>query len=104
MARKKPVGYQRARGLFGGVDAVAIRLLERALALGSARGDDDALEASIRLRTERPRQNVTRTIAAAIKKIAAGNPALGTHLAATIRTGTSCSYRPDARRVLTWTL
>jgi tetratricopeptide (TPR) repeat protein len=52
---------------------------------------------------ERARVNVTRTVGGAVKKIAAGNPALGQHLVATIRTGTFCSYTPDPRVPIVWT-
>jgi tetratricopeptide (TPR) repeat protein len=52
---------------------------------------------------ERARVNVTRTVGVALKKIAAGSPALGQHLAATVRTGTFCSYTPDPRVPIAWT-
>jgi hypothetical protein len=52
---------------------------------------------------ERARVNVTRTVGGAVKKIAASSPALGQHLAATIRTGTFCSYTPDPRVPIVWT-
>ncbi len=51
---------------------------------------------------ERARVNVTRAIAAALKKIAAQHPALGEHFARTIRTGTFCSYAPDPRAPIEW--
>jgi hypothetical protein len=54
--------------------------------------------------TERARVNVTRTIAAVLKRIAAASPALGEHLAATIRTGYFCSYTPDPRKPVVWRL
>lgn len=53
---------------------------------------------------ERARVNVTRTIRAAIDKIAQGNPPLGVHLAVSIRTGTFCSYSPDPAARPTWRL
>jgi hypothetical protein len=53
---------------------------------------------------ERARVNVTRTIRAAIDKIAQGNPPLGVHLAVSIRTGTFCSYSPDPAARPTWHL
>ncbi|RIK90079.1 MAG: hypothetical protein DCC71_25650 [Proteobacteria bacterium] len=53
---------------------------------------------------ERARVNVTRTVRAAIEKIAAAHPALGEHLAATVRTGLFSSYAPDPRRALRWEL
>jgi hypothetical protein len=46
---------------------------------------------------ERARLNVTRAIAAVVRKVRAEHPALGEHLAATVRTGTFCSYTPDGR-------
>ncbi len=51
---------------------------------------------------ERARLNVTRAIAAALRKIASEHPALGEHLAATVRTGTFCSYAPDPRSPVRW--
>jgi tetratricopeptide (TPR) repeat protein len=51
---------------------------------------------------ERARVNVTRTIGAVLKRIAAVSPALGQHLAATVRTGYFCSYMPDPRVALVW--
>jgi hypothetical protein len=44
---------------------------------------------------ERARVNVTRAIASAIARIRTQHPSLGEHLARTIRTGTSCAYRPS---------
>ena len=37
-------------------------------------------------------------------RIAEGNPALGRHLEATVRTGTFCSYQPDPRVPTAWEL
>jgi tetratricopeptide (TPR) repeat protein len=51
---------------------------------------------------ERARLNVTRSIGSAIKKIAAGSPALGEHLAAAVRTGLFCVYSPDPRLPMHW--
>jgi hypothetical protein len=51
---------------------------------------------------ERARLNVTRAIRAAIANLARGNPALGRHLAATIRTGRYCAYLPDPRAPIAW--
>ncbi|MBX3028241.1 AAA family ATPase [bacterium] len=53
---------------------------------------------------ERARLNVTRTIADAIRRIAAADPALGRHFSAAIRTGTFCSYVPDPRLPIDWEL
>jgi hypothetical protein len=51
---------------------------------------------------ERARVNVSRTIGAVVRKIAAGSPALGQHLNATVRTGYFCSYTPDPRVAISW--
>ncbi|MBY0277326.1 hypothetical protein K2Z84_18500, partial [Candidatus Binatia bacterium] len=53
---------------------------------------------------ERARQNASRTIAAALKKIAQGSPELGQHLAATVSTGLFCCYDPQAVPPLDWLL
>jgi hypothetical protein len=51
---------------------------------------------------ERARVNITRAIKAALRKIAEHHPALGQHLATTIKTGAYCSYTPDTRLPSTW--
>lgn len=51
---------------------------------------------------ERARLNVTRTIRAAMANLARANPALGRHLAVTVRTGRYCAYTPDPRLPITW--
>jgi hypothetical protein len=53
---------------------------------------------------ERARLSVTRAIRSAMNRIAAGSPAVGRHLDATIRTGTFCSYQPDPRVPIAWDL
>ncbi len=45
-----------------------------------------------------------RAIGAALARIRAQHPALGEHLDAAIRTGTSCAYRPRDRSSIRWTL
>jgi catechol 2,3-dioxygenase-like lactoylglutathione lyase family enzyme len=51
---------------------------------------------------ERARLNATRAIRAAMANLARANPALGRHLAATVRTGRYCAYTPDPRLPITW--
>jgi catechol 2,3-dioxygenase-like lactoylglutathione lyase family enzyme len=51
---------------------------------------------------ERARLNATRAIRAAVANLARANPALGRHLAATIRTGRYCAYLPDPRAPIAW--
>jgi len=53
---------------------------------------------------ERARVNVTKSIKAAQQRIGEHSPALGRHLASTIRTGTFCSYVPDPRVPPAWQL
>jgi hypothetical protein len=48
--------------------------------------------------------NVTRAIKAVLDRIAEHSPALGEHLAATLRTGQFCSYVPDPRTPIRWEL
>jgi hypothetical protein len=74
-----------------------VRELARAVGLGGR----DRRAAS---HAERARLNVTRAIRAAIANLGRANPALGRHLAATIRTGRYCSYTPDPRAPITWEL
>jgi len=72
------------------------RELARALGLGGrARRAGSA--------AERARVNVTRAIKRTIAHIAENHPALGAHLARTVKTGTFCSYGRDASAVVTWT-
>jgi hypothetical protein len=51
---------------------------------------------------ERARVNVTRAVKAALLRIQRCSPALGRHLAATIKTGVFCSYAPDPRFPPSW--
>jgi tetratricopeptide (TPR) repeat protein len=51
---------------------------------------------------ERARLSVTKTIRSAIARISEYSPALGAHLAGTIRTGTFCSYTPDPSVRIAW--
>jgi tetratricopeptide (TPR) repeat protein len=53
---------------------------------------------------ERVRQNLSRTIGAAVRRIGAVEPRLGEHLAAAVRTGVFCSYEPDPRVRVRWAL
>jgi hypothetical protein len=52
--------------------------------------------------SERARVNVTRSLRRAVDAVAAAAPDLGAHLEVSIRTGGSCSYRPDPAVTLCW--
>jgi len=56
------------------------------------------------LETQRARVSVTKAIRSALARIAAVHPALGEHLATTVRRGWSCSYTPDPRHPVAWKL
>ncbi len=53
---------------------------------------------------ERARVSTTRAIKATVMKITAHDAALGRYLATTVKTGTFCSYTPDPRIPVSWTL
>ena len=53
---------------------------------------------------DRARSNVTMQIKAAIRKISAQNPDLGSHLGRAIKTGMRCSYQPDPTTDIDWIL
>lgn len=53
---------------------------------------------------ERARINVTRAVKAVLERIGEHSPALGEHLAATLRTGQFCAYVPDPRSQARWQL
>ena len=52
---------------------------------------------------ERARLAVTKAIKAALTRIEAADPELGRYLAATVRRGYVCAYRPDSRSPIRWT-
>ena len=97
--------------------------LEEAVALNDegraarARGEIDFLAAELsravgldgRVRrvgsfAERARVNVTRTIRAAMRRIAAGDASLGRHFVVSVRTGSYCVYAPDPETPVRWRL
>ena len=55
-----------------------------------------------RSNAERARASVTLALRRAMARVRAANPALGTHLDRTIRTGTFCVYLPDPRVPVDW--
>lgn len=75
--------------------------LTRELASAVGLGGRDRSAAS---NAERARLSVTRAMRSAMGRIAEATSPLGEHLAATIHTGTYCSYRPDPRLEMKWTL
>jgi hypothetical protein len=88
-------------------EVAALALERRATECGGVpRDPDEAAEAVtdgvLHDARERARVNVTRAISAALKRIAAHHPALGRHLAATVKTGTFCTYTPDPRLPIEW--
>lgn len=53
---------------------------------------------------EKARLSVTRAMRSAIERIEENDPVLGKHLSVSVRTGTFCSYSPDASSQIRWTL
>jgi hypothetical protein len=51
---------------------------------------------------ERARTSVTRSVRYALARLAEQHAALGEHLSRTVRTGSYCSYQPDAVAPITW--
>jgi hypothetical protein len=64
-----------------------------------ARTNDQIHEGDV---AERARLSVTKNIRGAIEKIREANPALGRHLANSIKTGYLCSYSPDPTYPIVW--
>jgi hypothetical protein len=71
--------------------------LSRAIGLGG-RGRTSGSAA------ERARQSVTRALQRVLGTLAKGSPALGEHLAHSVRTGTFCAYEPDPLSGIRWTV
>ncbi len=78
-----------------------IEFLTAELAAATGLGGRDRESGS---HVERARVLVTVRIRSAIKKIEQCEPALGRHLATTIKTGRLCSYNPEVRQRIVWTL
>jgi hypothetical protein len=76
-----------------------LEFLVAELARAAGLGGQDRRAAS---HAERARLNATRAIRAAVANLARADPALGRHLAATVRTGRYCAYTPDPRLPITW--
>jgi tetratricopeptide (TPR) repeat protein len=53
--------------------------------------------------SERARVNITRAIKTTIDRISVNDPSLGRHLAASVKTGTFCAYRPEPDTSIVWT-
>jgi predicted ATPase len=51
---------------------------------------------------ERARANVSKSLRSSLRRIERSHPALGAHLATTVKTGYLCSYQPDPRVPVKW--
>jgi class 3 adenylate cyclase/tetratricopeptide (TPR) repeat protein len=87
---------ERAARVEAEVDALTSEL-ERSLGLG---GRDRGMPSP----AERARVSVTKAIKAAVRTVSEDCPALGEHLASSIRTGRFCSYAPPGREPPAWDL
>ena len=88
--------FERAARAESEIDAVTDQL---AAAVGIGRRDRRAADQS-----ERARVAATRNLRTVIQRAADVHPSLGRHLEITIRTGTYCSYQPDPRVPIDWTV
>ncbi len=75
-------------------DAKGLHHLRRLLAAPGREFHVLDLAAGTNSPAQRARSNVGKSLRACLKRIEAAHPALGAHLAATIRTGYFCSYQP----------
>jgi eukaryotic-like serine/threonine-protein kinase len=87
---------ERAARVEAEIDALTSEL-ERSLGLG---GRDRGMPSP----AERARVSVTKAIKAAVRTVSEDCPALGVHLATSIRTGRFCSYAPPGREPPVWDL
>jgi non-specific serine/threonine protein kinase len=87
---------ERAARTQGEIDALAAELA-RAVGLS---GRERRAASPI----ERARVSATRAIRSALRRIRDNDAGLARHLAATVRTGTFCSYTPDPGTPVSWTL
>lgn len=87
---------ERAARVEAEIDALTSEL-ERSLGLG---GRDRDMPSP----AERARVSVTKAIKAAVRTVSVDCPALGVHLATSIRTGRFCSYAPPGREPPVWDL
>jgi hypothetical protein len=85
----------RAETIRAEIDAIQAELAG-AIGLGGCRRVGAPLEQA--------RVRVTKSIRLTMRRIGRCNPALDAHLTATIRTGTSCTYLPDPRVPIRWTV
>jgi hypothetical protein len=81
--------------------ARTVRVLAECDDAGTDVATGPTTESTVRA-AERARVTVTKGIRAALIKLTADHPALAEHLAATIRRGHECVYRPDPRLDVCW--
>ncbi len=91
----------RAGGDYERADKIEaeIEFLEREILRAVGLGNRDRRAGST---SERARLNVTRAIKAAVQRISLRDPALGSLLTQSLRTGTYCSYSPSPRDRVSW--
>ena len=76
-----------------------LEALTRELASALGLGGRDRRVAS---ESERARASVTKALRSAVRRLQDQHPDLGRHLTLAVRTGTFCTYDPDARLPVTW--
>jgi hypothetical protein len=81
--------------------AILLRHPGERIAAGTLLAETAPVRAAV-VDAERARLAVTKALKAALMRIAVRAPALGRHLAATVRRGYACSYTPDTRWPMRW--
>ncbi|MGH3767500.1 MAG: ATP-binding protein [Pseudonocardiaceae bacterium] len=83
-------------------DAKGLHYLRRLLAAPGQEFHVLDLAAGTNSPAQRARWNVSKSLRACLKRIETAHPALGAHLAATVRTGYFCSYQPVSGALFEW--
>ena len=88
--------------LFRLTDTKGLQYLRRLLAAPGQQFHVLDLAAGTNSPAQRARSNVRKALRACLKRIEQLHPALGTHLAMSVRTGYFCSYQPNPRVPVKW--
>ncbi len=83
-------------------DTKGLRYLRKLLAAPGQQFHVLDLAAGTNSPAQRARANVSKALRACLQRIGQVHPALGAHLAMSVRTGYFCSYQPDPRTPIEW--
>ena len=94
------IGFQRV--VIRLRDTKGLRYLQTLLAAPGQQFHVLDLAAGTDLPAERVRANVSKSLRSCLRRIEQSHPALGAHLATTVKTAYFCSYQPDPRVPVEW--